>query len=145
MAGRIGFPTVRPWMTLALVSASIAIFYGVVVLGPVVVEIARGDFLAEQEVQPQAFESEGWRRQGASYDGTRQAMVEDLLAKRPLLGTSEGLVVELLGEPNAAPWQSASSLIYRLGPEPGPFSIDNEWLILDLESGHVSRVSVATD
>lgn len=132
-------------MLLALVSASIVIFYGAVVLAPVVVEIAKDDLFAGEEIRPQAFETDAWQRQASSYDGTRQAMIQDLLATRPLMGMPESSVLELLGTPNTAPWASASTMIYRLGPEPGPFSVDDEWLILRMEGAHVSKVSIERD
>ncbi len=137
----------RPWLKVALLSAStvtVAVaIYAVVVL--VVVEVTMGDLFRDEEIHTQAFVSEGWQRPGASYDGTRQAMVQDLLATRTLMGMSEDSVLNLLGKPNTGPWQSASTINYRLGPEPGPFSVGSEWLILELDGGHLSNFSISRD
>ena len=136
---------VRPWVYLALASASIALMYGAVGLAPVAVEMARGEFLTEQHQEGQPFDNSGWQSRRASWDGTRQAMVKDLLATHPFLGMPEGLVLELLGTLNIAPWGAPSTMFYRLGPEQGAFSVDDEWLVLRMEDGKVANVSIERD
>ena len=111
----------------------------------VYLDIEMRELFESEEVVAVPFDPDGWARQGASHDGTREAMVADLLAAHAFAGMSDDSVVELLGRPDSAGWAPSSIIIYRLGPEPGPFSVDDEWLVFYLEDERVTRVSVERD
>jgi outer membrane protein assembly factor BamE (lipoprotein component of BamABCDE complex) len=73
-------------------------------------------------------------------------MVDDLLARYPLVGMTRAEVVRLLGEPPPAEYFRNFDLVYWLGPERGFASIDSEWLVLQLDpNGRVVQAKVVTD
>ena len=81
-----------------------------------------------------------------SAEAPRGCMVDDLLARRPLVGETRAAVVALLGEPAPTPYFRHYDLVYWLGPERGLMSIDSEWLVMRLDPrGRVSEARVVTD
>lgn len=76
----------------------------------------------------------------------RGCMVDDLLARHPLRGMDRTAIVRLLGEPRPTPYFRQYDLVYWLGPERGPMSIDSEWLVMRLDAaGRVSEARLVTD
>lgn len=76
----------------------------------------------------------------------RGCMVDELLATRRLRGMQRRDVVALLGEPQPTGYFREYDLVYWLGPERGPFSIDSEWLVFRLDSaGRVTEARLVTD
>lgn len=76
----------------------------------------------------------------------RGCMVDDLLATRDFHGQSRATVVELLGEPSRTGYFRDYDLVYWLGPERGPMSIDSEWLVFRLDSAQrVLEYRLVTD
>jgi hypothetical protein len=76
----------------------------------------------------------------------RGCMVDDLLAKWPLVGRDSAFVLNLLGRPQPTPYFKRYDLVYWLGPERGFMSIDSEWLVVRFDStGRVSEARLVTD
>ena len=77
---------------------------------------------------------------------TRYRIADWLALSGRLSGMSRSEVIALLGAPPDTDKFRDHSLIYVLGPERGLFSIDYEWLAIDLDStGKVSTVTVVRD
>jgi hypothetical protein len=94
------------------------------------------------------FDASIWRDSVAAYSelAPRGCMVADLLRRTSLVGMDRSQVVALLGEPNRTGYFKAYDLVYWLGPEPGLFSIDSEWLVMKLDpAGRVIEANVMTD
>ncbi len=76
----------------------------------------------------------------------RGCMVDDLLRRTKLVGMDRSQVVALLGEPNRTSYFKDYQLVYWLGPEPGLFSIDSQWLVMKLDrAGRVTEATLMTD
>jgi hypothetical protein len=76
----------------------------------------------------------------------RGCMVDDLLARRRFRAQSRADIVALLGEPRPTEYFREYDLVYWLGPERGPFSIDSEWLVFRLDpQGRVTEYRLVTD
>lgn len=61
----------------------------------------------------------------------RVYMVDDMLAKHPLIGLHKKEVIQLLGETEAKEYfQEDNNIVYYLGPERGLVRIDSEWLVI---------------
>jgi hypothetical protein len=98
--------------------------------------------------QTRRFEASAWRDSAQAYSdaAVRGCMVDDLLARRELLGRSRAEVVALLGEPRRTDYFREYDLVYWLGPERGLMSVDSEWLVLRLDrSGRVIVRRLVTD
>ena len=77
---------------------------------------------------------------------TRYRIADWLALSGRLSGMSRSDVVALLGAPAETDKFRGHSFLYVLGPERGLFSIDYEWLAVDLDSsGKVSAVTVVRD
>lgn len=81
------------------------------------------------------------RRQG--HDSPRQHQAHSLLACNRLYGRPKVTVRRLLGRPEPT-LSTARDWYYELGPEPGPISVDGEFLQVTLRRGQVSRVRTIT-
>ena len=104
------------------------------------------------------FDSSVWKARsrdaGMSWP-TRLRMVNDLLERQKLTGRTKESLVELLGQPDSieelrnryhGPDAQRWNMAYHLGPERGFMSIDDEWLVFQLDrSSTVARVGVITD
>lgn len=81
------------------------------------------------------FDSSTWKQMGqlnqASYP--RLEMAEDLIRDRTLYGKTKEEVIELLGKPSDDGYFKTYDLVYWLGPERGWFSVDSEWLLIQLD------------
>ena len=76
----------------------------------------------------------------------RGCMGDDLLATRDFHGRSRAAVVGFLGEPPRTGYFRDYDLVYWLGPERGPMSIDSEWLVFRLDSAQrVLEYRLVTD
>ncbi|ABS22576.1 conserved hypothetical protein [Bacillus cytotoxicus NVH 391-98] len=81
------------------------------------------------------FHQETWLKN----DGKRVYMIDDLLAKHKLVGTSKEEVITLLGTPTEIrQFETVHQMIYYLGTEGGFIPIDSECLILYLN--HNDRI-----
>lgn len=68
-------------------------------------------------------------------EGKRVYMVDDLLAKRKLVGEPKKKIIQLLGKPSeTGRFKEMNQAVYYLGDERGFISIDSEWLILQFDS-----------
>ena len=68
------------------------------------------------------------------------------MARTPMRGRSRADIVALLGEPAKTDYFKDYDLVYWLGPERSPISMDSEWLVIRLDSlGRVSDVRLVTD
>lgn len=73
-------------------------------------------------------------------------MIEHLIWSRKLDGLSRGELVALLGAPSNAGYFRGRDYVYWLGNERSLFSIDSEWLVIDVDaSGRVSHYEVVRD
>jgi outer membrane protein assembly factor BamE (lipoprotein component of BamABCDE complex) len=81
------------------------------------------------------FDSSTWKQTGqlnqSSYP--RLEMAEDLIRDRTLYGKTKQEVIELLGKPSNDGYFKTYDLVYWLGPERGWFSVDSEWLLIQLD------------
>ncbi|HEX8242360.1 MAG TPA: hypothetical protein VF541_02645 [Longimicrobium sp.] len=94
------------------------------------------------------FSAAVWRDTVQAYAelAPRGCMVDDLLASRDLHGLTRAEVVALLGTPPKTGYFREYDLVYWLGPERGPSSIDSEWLVLRLDAaGRVAEYRLVTD
>jgi hypothetical protein len=95
-----------------------------------------------------AFESAAWKsKHSTRLEGQlRIQMVDDLLNNYPLTGKDRTEVVNILGEPDENRWFMGWDMVYWLGPERHPISIDSEWLVLRIdEEQRVIETKVVTD
>lgn len=75
----------------------------------------------------------------------RAEMADRIVARESLQGMARAQVVQQLGEPVTDGFES-SELVYHLGPERGLFSIDSEWLLVELDAnGRVRQTQIVTD
>ena len=94
------------------------------------------------------FDAAAWRDTTQAFGplAIRGCMVDDLLARHGLQGQSRPEVVALLGEPRPTTYFREYDLVYWLGPERGPMSIDSEWLVIRLDAqGRVREHRLVTD
>lgn len=76
----------------------------------------------------------------------RQRMAESFLAEQQPVGKTREQIVALLGEPDDTPYfRDRDNMVYYLGPEPGLFGIDSQWLVIRLRDGIASEAQLATD
>ena len=102
---------------------------------------------AVEYAQRTDFDSELWRGSQSmpGYEPIRIRMVDDLLDEFDLHGMSPSEIVNLLGPSDGGEMWDAS-YVYWLGPERGLFSIDSEWLLIELDSkSRVSSVRIVRD
>lgn len=88
------------------------------------------------------FDAAVWKSQ-TDDKPVRLGMVRDLMKTHQLVGMSQTQLVQLLGPPLAGDHKFAQhGMVYWLGPEEGGyFSIDSEWLLIDL--GYDGRANAA--
>ena len=94
------------------------------------------------------FERARWRDSAQAYGplAVRGCMVDDLRERHRLRGRTRADVVALLGEPRPTSYFREYDLVYWLGPERSPISVDSEWLALRLDStGRVTEERLVTD
>lgn len=101
-------------------------------------------------VVPRAFDPVLWRSAAARHADEhgrtqRQAMVDDLLARRLRAGMTVREVLELVGPPDIDPGdegrQAMNDWVWRMGAERGPFVSGSEWLSVAWDGqGRVARV-----
>ena len=99
------------------------------------------------DFEPILFNSDIWKASEPewSWESVRLKMVDDLKANYIHIGLSESGVLKLIGPPTDTEYFSGHDLVYYLGQERNAIGIDSEWLLIDLEDGVVSDVSIATD
>lgn len=89
------------------------------------------------------FDSEDWKRSSALRRGF---MIDDLLDRHDLRGSTREALIELLGEPPDSYYDYVGDLVWCLGPQRGGFAVDNDWLVIDLdEDGSVKTVCIIPD
>lgn len=92
------------------------------------------------------FDSDRWKRVERVDDQARIHMIEHLMWSGKLDGLSRSELVALLGAPSKAGYFRDRDYVYWLGNERSLFSIDSEWLVLDVDaSGRVSHYEVVRD
>ena len=82
------------------------------------------------------FDSVKWKNKNLEESGhpIRIQMVDDLIESGRLKNMSKDEVIELLGEPDDFSDDKISILMYWLGPERSPISIDHEFLHIRFDS-----------
>jgi hypothetical protein len=81
-------------------------------------------------------------------DADRACVVDDLPSSGVLRGRTRAELDSLLGPPSTGgPFSTtAFERTYYLGPERGPFGIDSQWLVIEIDSlGRVTGARVMTD
>ncbi|MBA4763651.1 hypothetical protein [Sphingomonas sp.] len=92
------------------------------------------------------FDSDRWKRVERVDDQARIHMIEHLMWSGKLDGLSRSELVALLGAPLKAGYFRDRDYVYWLGNERSLFSIDSEWLVVDVDaSGRVSHYEVVRD
>ncbi len=92
------------------------------------------------------FDSDRWKQVERVDDQARIHMIEHLMWSRKLDGLSRTELVALLGPPSNAGYFRDRDYVYWLGNERSLFSIDSEWLVVDVDaSGRVSHYEVVRD
>jgi hypothetical protein len=94
------------------------------------------------------FDAEAWQDHARAFSeqAIRACMVEDLLGRFRLMGMPRDEVLRLLGPRDDTPYFKDWELVYWLGPEPGPYRIDSQWLGVRFDpKGNVSEVRRLTD
>ena len=104
------------------------------------------------------FDSASWRsrsRDEVSGWPTRLRMVDNLMRKTALVGSTRMELTRLLGEPDDLAWfreffsrdpPTWWNAVYRLGPQRGFMQLDHEWLVFVIGSDdRVQRVAVISD
>ena len=64
-------------------------------------------------------------------------MIDDFLDNHKLNSRTIDQVKSLLGEPEDTGYFKDYEMVYWLGPERGLFSIDSEWLVINLDSNNL--------
>jgi hypothetical protein len=90
------------------------------------------------------FDQRAWLAGMDDEEGSRYLMLNDLLAKQPLVGCTREQVEELLG-PLTPPIGANGIWRYYLGPEPSLASVDSVYLGLTFSSEKVVRVLTVTN
>lgn len=80
-----------------------------------------------------AFDRQTWLNDDQGTQGARLKMADRMVARRALLGRTRTDVVAMLGKPAASANLTDWDLVYRLGPERGFISLNDEWLVLRLD------------
>ncbi|HKP74815.1 MAG TPA: hypothetical protein VJT67_04695 [Longimicrobiaceae bacterium] len=135
LAGR---RSVRPIAFAGGVLVAYAASVGSLLLGPKL-----DDYRHRQRFEPVA-----WRRNAAPEPAwpARLRMVDDLMAHHRLRGLTRDSVERLLGPRDTTDIWPEWDLVYRLGPERGLFSIDDEWLVLRMDrDGRVRDYRIVRD
>ncbi|MDZ4852157.1 MAG: hypothetical protein SGI77_22950 [Pirellulaceae bacterium] len=93
------------------------------------------------------FDSVQWKQQtDESKANVRLDMADQLVAQRLLDGRTRMQVIDVLGEPLTPDFFNEWEMVYWLGPERKVFSLDSEWLAINLDtSGIVSEYRVIHD
>jgi hypothetical protein len=98
---------------------------------------------------PTAFDPVAWRNGdnvAAGSDAPRLRMADGLVRSGMLRGQSAAAVRDLLGPASPTEKWRDWDLVYWLGPERGPISIDSEWLVVRFDrNGVVSEARVVRD
>jgi hypothetical protein len=95
-----------------------------------------------------SFEQQVWLENPKSGEGNpiRQRMVDDLLAKRDLTGSTQKEIEALLGPRTATDKFPEWDLVYWLGRERSSLPLDSEWLVLKFnDRGVVKRYRLVND
>lgn len=93
-----------------------------------------------------AFEREAWLAAWNDREGSRYLMVEDLLAKHPLVGRPLSELDEFLGpRSELRHYRELGYVDWYLGPEPDEGGVDHAWLTAVLREGIVERAYIGTD
>jgi outer membrane protein assembly factor BamE (lipoprotein component of BamABCDE complex) len=89
------------------------------------------------------FTKEKWLSQNEN----RIYLVDDMMHEFNLVGKSKTEVINFLGEPTDTEYfKTPDNVVYYLGPERGPFSIDSEWLVIIFDKNNkVTKYKVTTD
>ncbi|MEW6208487.1 MAG: hypothetical protein AB1631_08970 [Acidobacteriota bacterium] len=94
-------------------------------------------FLSSYDRPPSIqFESERWKNKNLEESGhpIRIQMIDDLISSRMLDGMSKAEILKLLGEADNDGYFKDWDMVYWLGPERSPISIDSEWLVIRFDS-----------
>src|SRR5690349_8237895 len=91
-----------------------------------------------------AFSKEAWDAAAHDWEGARFLMMDDLIAKHPMVGMQRQDVIDLLGPFHATDYPGFE-FCYFLGPEDHPIALDNAWLVLTFENDVVTKWEVGTD
>jgi hypothetical protein len=94
-------------------------------------------FLSSYDRPPSIqFESAKWKNKSLEESGhpIRIQMIDDLMKSRVLDGMSKAQVLHLLGEADNEGYFKDWDMVYWLGPERSPISIDSEWLVIRFDS-----------
>ncbi|MCK6448379.1 MAG: hypothetical protein L6Q99_18475 [Planctomycetes bacterium] len=93
--------------------------------------------------EPTPFARDVWLVTGADSQGTRYLMLDDLLAKHPLVGMQRADVEALLGEAHDA---GSLGKAYYLGPKNSPIGSSRAFLVLTYDAADVvTSATVQTD
>jgi len=127
--------SVPKWVQrLTVVTSVLAIVvitcYGAFML--VAIQSMRGPYDDRRKLD---FTGEAWMAAEHDSEGARYLMVDDLLAKQPLVGRSRTEIEALLGPLRPPTEYPGGSWCYYLGPEPSFVSVDNIWLGLEFDDG----------
>lgn len=99
-------------------------------------------FLFGRSILIHRFSSESWQK----HPEKRVDMVDDLLSKYELMGMTKEEVITLLGQSTDTEYfKTENNMAYYLGPERGLISIDSEWLVLEMQDNHISKVNILRD
>ena len=99
------------------------------------------------KVEPLEFDATVWQASEAddTHASIRLRMVHSFLAGQQPAGKSREQILALLGEPDDTRYFRDYDMVYYLGPERGPMSIDSEWLVFKLKDGVVTEARLAND
>ena len=95
-----------------------------------------------------SFNSASWRdeKQVNSEDPVRIRMVDDLIRSRRLDRLTRPELEQLLGKSSTTNYFKEYDFVYWLGPQRGPFKVDDEWLVIKLDRrGVVEKYAIVRD
>lgn len=99
-------------------------------------------FLFGRNILIHRFSTGSWQK----YPEKRVDMVDDLLSKYELVGMTQEEVISLLGKSTDTEYfKTENNMVYYLGPERGLISIDSEWLVMEMQDNHISKVNILRD
>ncbi len=76
----------------------------------------------------------------------RARIADRLISSQALIGRSKSDIAKMLGEPPPTEYFREWDMVYILGSERGFFSIDSEWLVIQLDSsGTATDASIVRD
>jgi len=76
----------------------------------------------------------------------RARIADRLISTRALIGKSKADISRMLGDPPPTDYFREWDMVYTLGAERGLFSIDSEWLVIQLDnSGAAADAAIVTD